>query len=281
MLLEYRELMSTPTQRESKPFAGGFDYQIDPAQYGAASSNYYWWRKRQKVFSLAAKAFGSLPQNAIVVDLGCGDATDLFLLWRQFFRPGMSFYGLDGDPDHITLCNIKREYYNATGVAFTQVDVTAGLPFEGNSVDLVYCSEVLEHLPDPDNFLAEISRIIKPAGYLLASTPNEPNIFQRSYWNKGRKRAATLHSEVTQDDGTPIPLYGHISLRRISEWDKAIRAKGLELSACERGALFYQISNGEAPFALQLLAEYALDFLPVRWTRNISDQLIGLYQKLI
>ena len=279
-MLKYAEFVCTPTQHAFKPFAGGFDYQIDPAQYGAASSNYYWWRKRQKVFSLAAKAFGSLPPNAIVVDVGCGDATDLFLLWRQFSRPGISFHGLEGDPDSITLCNIKRGYYNATEVAFTQIDVTAGLPFEGNSVDLVYCSEVLEHIPDPDNFLAEVSRIIKPAGYFLASTPNEPNIFQRSYWNKGRRHAGTLHSEVTQHDGTPIPIYGHISLRMISEWDKAISAKGLELSACERGALCYHISNREAPFALQLLAEYALDILPVRWTRNISAQLIGLYQKL-
>lgn len=45
------------------------------------------------------------------------------------------------------------------------------LPFADNTFDRIVCSEVLEHVPDPDLVLAEISRILKPGGIFVASVP--------------------------------------------------------------------------------------------------------------
>lgn len=45
---------------------------------------------------------------------------------------------------------------------------------ENESVDLVFLLEVLEHLDYPDAALKEISRVVKPGGYLIAGVPREP-----------------------------------------------------------------------------------------------------------
>jgi len=46
------------------------------------------------------------------------------------------------------------------------------LPYKDNSFDVVICSEVMEHLEDPEKALKELKRVTKK--YLLLSVPNEP-----------------------------------------------------------------------------------------------------------
>ncbi|MDD1776995.1 MAG: class I SAM-dependent methyltransferase, partial [Candidatus Helarchaeota archaeon] len=44
--------------------------------------------------------------------------------------------------------------------------------FTSNTFDLVIALEVIEHVPSPITFLREISRILKPGGFVCLSTPN-------------------------------------------------------------------------------------------------------------
>jgi len=53
------------------------------------------------------------------------------------------------------------------------VDVSReSLPFENDYFDLVFCSEVIEHVFDPDFLLEEIWRVLKSRGHTLVTTPN-------------------------------------------------------------------------------------------------------------
>lgn len=52
------------------------------------------------------------------------------------------------------------------------VNVDEGLPFEDDSFDLIWCSEVLEHLKDPAASLAEMRRVSRPGGDIILTTPN-------------------------------------------------------------------------------------------------------------
>lgn len=52
------------------------------------------------------------------------------------------------------------------------VDANERLPFPDESFDLVWCSEVIEHLADPAASLAELRRVTKPGGELILTTPN-------------------------------------------------------------------------------------------------------------
>ena len=51
-----------------------------------------------------------------------------------------------------------------------QIDVTS-IPFDDNSFDAVYCSHVLEHVPDDAKALKEFHRILKPSGWALPVVP--------------------------------------------------------------------------------------------------------------
>jgi 2-polyprenyl-6-hydroxyphenyl methylase/3-demethylubiquinone-9 3-methyltransferase len=46
------------------------------------------------------------------------------------------------------------------------------LPFADASYDVVLCCDVLEHLENPATVIAEMSRVLKPAGYFLYDTIN-------------------------------------------------------------------------------------------------------------
>lgn len=50
------------------------------------------------------------------------------------------------------------------------------LPFPAGSFDVVLCTEVLEHVPDPRAVLAELLRVVAPGGRVVVSVPNEANI---------------------------------------------------------------------------------------------------------
>ncbi|MHB8482295.1 MAG: class I SAM-dependent methyltransferase [Nitrospiria bacterium] len=44
-------------------------------------------------------------------------------------------------------------------------------PFQSNSIDYVFCGEVLEHVFEPETFIQEIKRVLKPGGLLLLTVP--------------------------------------------------------------------------------------------------------------
>ena len=50
------------------------------------------------------------------------------------------------------------------------------MPFkDNNSVDIVVCTETLEHVPDMQRAINECYRILKESGYIFISTPNYNN----------------------------------------------------------------------------------------------------------
>ena len=59
------------------------------------------------------------------------------------------------------------------------VDVNKGLPFPDQSFDLVWCSEVIEHLENPRSIILDFVRVTKPGGTIILTTPNSRAWFYR------------------------------------------------------------------------------------------------------
>lgn len=51
------------------------------------------------------------------------------------------------------------------------VDIERGLPFADAQFDLLWCSEVIEHLHDVPGALDEFRRVLKPGGRMVLTTP--------------------------------------------------------------------------------------------------------------
>lgn len=57
---------------------------------------------------------------------------------------------------------------------YSKLDVVADLlcmPFEDNTFDVVLCTQVLEHINRPQEFLKELYRVLKPGGILYLTAP--------------------------------------------------------------------------------------------------------------
>jgi predicted SAM-dependent methyltransferase len=79
-----------------------------------------------------------------------------------------------------------------------QVDLDrADLPMPSEQYDAVVCTEVLEHLYDPEHALAEISRVLARGGRVVVSVPN------LAYW---RYRLTLLRGRVPPPAADPRHL---------------------------------------------------------------------------
>ena len=91
------------------------------------------------------------------------------------------------------------------------------LPFPKNSFDSVFCSQVLEHVPNPLSVLLEFSRTLRPGGKLILSVPhlaylhNEPHDYYR-YTEYGLRHLlghAGLSIEELRWSGGLLSFLGH------------------------------------------------------------------------
>ncbi len=111
-----------------------------------------WHYMRKSIIGARRYVTGSL------LDIGSGSQP-----YKQFLESAVSSYvGLDR-PSTQTMVP------NATAPDICG-DVNS-LPFRNESFDTILMTQVLEHVPDPQQALSEASRILKQDGYLLLSVP--------------------------------------------------------------------------------------------------------------
>jgi 2-polyprenyl-3-methyl-5-hydroxy-6-metoxy-1,4-benzoquinol methylase len=65
---------------------------------------------------------------------------------------------------------------------------TMELPFEAGSFDAVLCGDLIEHLRDPEAFLARVRPLLRAHGRLVLTTPNVANWAMRLGLLAGRWR---------------------------------------------------------------------------------------------
>ncbi len=108
----------------------------------------------------------SLAGTGRIVDVGCGDGLFSWL----FARDGAGVIGFDAEPTAIELAGVQATSAGGPCPSFEVADARA-LPLPNHSVDVVTMLDVVEHLANPASVLHEASRILRPGGALLVSTP--------------------------------------------------------------------------------------------------------------
>jgi SAM-dependent methyltransferase len=141
-----------------------------------------------------------------VLDLGCGTGR---------FVAALRDAGADPVGVEVAEAALERARRNVPGADLRLLVPDGSLPLEHGSVDLVWCSEVLEHVPDVAHLLVEARRVLKPGARLLATVPYH-----------GRVKAAAIG--LLRFDAHFDPLGQHVRFFTRSSLARTLDAAGFE-----------------------------------------------------
>jgi SAM-dependent methyltransferase len=114
------------------------------------------WERRR------ALLLGEARPGERVLDLGCGAGR---------FVAALRDAGADPVGVEIAESALERARHVAPGADLRLLEPDGSVPLEHGSVDLVWCSEVLEHVADTGHLLLEARRVLRPDGRLLVTVP--------------------------------------------------------------------------------------------------------------
>ncbi len=142
---------------------------------------------------LADVAFDSasdpFPRPRRFLDVGCATG----MLVQEMTGKGWEASGVD-------LCRESAEYGMRTRGVRIRVGTLEEAAFPAGSFAAVHFSHLIEHVPDPRAFLAEVRRILQPGGLAAITTPNVDGMQARLFRQQWRSAIAdhlTLFSRKT------------------------------------------------------------------------------------
>lgn len=102
-----------------------------------------------------------------VLDVACGAGYGAPILWGAGAR---SYVGVDISPEAVSIA--RSRYRVSEDVSFALGDACRLDGIGAGAFDVVVSFETIEHLEDPERFLARVRDVLTPGGKLVVSTPN-------------------------------------------------------------------------------------------------------------
>ncbi len=136
----------------------------------------------------------TIPENANVLDIDCRTGIGTMYFARRF--PTARFTCLAMAKSFETQAKARLA---AEGIS-ASVSQVMGLPLllPDQTFDVVLSYETLEHVPDTKAFIVELSRVLKPGGTLVLTTPNR--LWEPVHW-----LSATLHLDHGEGPHRMLP----------------------------------------------------------------------------
>ena len=168
----------------------------------------------------------SLPKPAgrrpRLVDVGCGS---LGLLGRSNGRL------LNLEPDSLGIDIDLQSLAANRNVGHRLCASCYSLPLQDNSVDIIACRWVFEHLENPEKAMQEFSRVLRPGGFLYVKTPNllnyammiswlTPTVFHNVFRSKSgmRENIPTFYRANTGHTLSRLAAKTGFAVRRLERW---------------------------------------------------------------
>ena len=101
-----------------------------------------------------------------VLDMACGEGYGSFILSED----AESVVGVDISPACVRHASAK---YGGAGLRFVEGSITDVPPEGRGAYDVIVCFEALEHIEAHDELMDEVTRLLKPEGVFIVSTPDK------------------------------------------------------------------------------------------------------------
>jgi SAM-dependent methyltransferase len=151
---------------------------------------HWWFRSRRRVIwaLIARAAVGPSPR---ILDAGCGTGRNLM----DFQQLGPA-EGVDLSPQAVEFCR-RRGLHGVREGAIEE------LPFEDGRFDLIFATDVIEHLPDDGPALTELRRVAAPGARLIVTVPAYSWLWSQhdTSWHHYRRYTRPLLRERVSANG--------------------------------------------------------------------------------
>jgi ubiquinone/menaquinone biosynthesis C-methylase UbiE len=135
-----------------------------------------YWQKYRQLNEI--NTICKIQNNTKILDVGCGISTVLHFINGEK-------YGID------PLADEYKKLYRYPDEINVQKGFGENIPFPDEYFDIVFCSNVLDHVTDPQKTVEEIYRVLKPSGYFVLTV----EIFKE----KTKRDPAHPHSFTKRD----------------------------------------------------------------------------------
>jgi ubiquinone/menaquinone biosynthesis C-methylase UbiE len=153
---------------------------------------------------------------------------------------------------------VCKEYADNSGIDFALLKNDNKLPFENDSIDIIYTKSLIEHILEPTALIMEFVRVLKPGGKLLCLTPD---------WESNMK--------IFYDDVTHVKPFTRLSLEQLFEMG------GLKNISTE---ILRQLPSVWSSKSIEVISKIVRPFVHrsaktkfLRWSRELM--LIGYGEK--
>ncbi len=111
-----------------------------------------YWQKYRYLNKI--KTVCKIQKNTKILDVGCGISTVLHFIDGEK-------YGID------PLADVYKKLYKYPKEIHVQKAFGENIPFPDEYFDIVFCSNVIDHVTDPVKTIDEIKRVLKTSGYFV------------------------------------------------------------------------------------------------------------------
>jgi 2-polyprenyl-3-methyl-5-hydroxy-6-metoxy-1,4-benzoquinol methylase len=180
------------------------------------------------------------PLPATVIDIGCAQGT----LGLRLAEQGYAVTLVDVRPEALEYARARWEHGSVEYIVGGAGDVAG----TGRRFDVVVCTEVLEHVPQPAELLGVLSSLVRSGGILMLTTPNADYALSRlpSFGSASQEVVDTAEPNSMDGDA-------HRYLFTLEELVALVRGVGLKVESAGFALPFWLEGHLKTRLAHRLL----------------------------